>query len=138
MLLADRFGLVALIAKGYRALAAIFLLIYVVPLMTIGVARLYEEAPLRAKAEQRPEPRKNYRKEKNSSRNLRDEKKNKKHKNKKNKKKKKRWLKNEAVIPAKAGIHFDLPDPGSKIDCRFRGNDAGNNVVRRFLAVDIT
>jgi len=40
MLLADRFGLVALIAKGYRALAAIFLLIYVVPLMTIGVARL--------------------------------------------------------------------------------------------------
>ncbi|HZX90581.1 MAG TPA: hypothetical protein VFE67_08065, partial [Rudaea sp.] len=40
MLLADRFGLVALIAKGYRALAAIFLLIYVVPLMTLGVARL--------------------------------------------------------------------------------------------------
>ena len=41
MLLADRFGLVALIAKGYRALAAIFLLIYVVPLMTLGVARLW-------------------------------------------------------------------------------------------------
>lgn len=41
MLLADRFGLVALIAKGYRALAAIFLVIYVVPLMTLGVARLW-------------------------------------------------------------------------------------------------
>ena len=41
MLLADRFGLVALIAKGYRALAAIFLLIYVVPLMTLGVAKLW-------------------------------------------------------------------------------------------------
>ena len=41
MLLADRFGLVALIAKGYRALAAIFLLIYVVPLMTLGVWRLW-------------------------------------------------------------------------------------------------
>ena len=41
MLLADRFGLVALIAKGYRALAAIFLAIYVLPLMTLGVARLW-------------------------------------------------------------------------------------------------
>jgi uncharacterized membrane protein YkvI len=43
MLLADRFGLVALIAKGYRALAAIFLLIYVVPLMTLGVSRLWRQ-----------------------------------------------------------------------------------------------
>jgi uncharacterized membrane protein YkvI len=41
MLLADRFGLVALIAKGYRALAGIFLVIYVLPLLTIGVARLW-------------------------------------------------------------------------------------------------
>lgn len=41
MLLADRFGLVALIAKGYRALAAVFLLVYVVPLLTIGVVRLW-------------------------------------------------------------------------------------------------
>ena len=41
MLLADRFGLVALIAKGYRALAGIFLAIYVLPLLTIGVARLW-------------------------------------------------------------------------------------------------
>jgi uncharacterized membrane protein YkvI len=40
MLLAQRFGLVALIAKGYRALAAIFLLVYVVPLLTVGLGRL--------------------------------------------------------------------------------------------------
>jgi len=40
MLLADRIGLVALIAKGYRLLAVLFLLVYVVPLLTIGVARL--------------------------------------------------------------------------------------------------
>lgn len=41
MLLADRFGLVALIAKGYRALAVIFLLVYVLPLLTFGVAQLW-------------------------------------------------------------------------------------------------
>jgi uncharacterized membrane protein YkvI len=40
MLLADRFGLVALIAKGYRALAAIFLLVYVLPLLTLGIFRI--------------------------------------------------------------------------------------------------
>ncbi|MFT3790185.1 MAG: hypothetical protein QM741_03715 [Rudaea sp.] len=40
MLLADRIGLVALIAKGYRLLAILFLLVYVVPLLTFGVARL--------------------------------------------------------------------------------------------------
>lgn len=40
MLLADRFGLVALIARGYRALAAIFLVVYVLPLLTFGVARI--------------------------------------------------------------------------------------------------
>jgi uncharacterized membrane protein YkvI len=40
MLLAQRFGLVALIAKGYRALAVIFLVVYVLPLLTIGLARL--------------------------------------------------------------------------------------------------
>jgi uncharacterized membrane protein YkvI len=41
MLLADRFGLVALIARGYRALAVIFLAVYVLPLLTVGVARLW-------------------------------------------------------------------------------------------------
>ena len=40
MLLADRFGLVALIANGYRALAYILLAVFVVPLMTYGVWRL--------------------------------------------------------------------------------------------------
>ena len=40
MLLADRFGLVALIARGYRALAVIFLVVYVLPLLTVGIARI--------------------------------------------------------------------------------------------------
>jgi uncharacterized membrane protein YkvI len=40
MLLAQRFGLVTLIARGYRALAIIFLVVYVLPLLTVGVARL--------------------------------------------------------------------------------------------------
>lgn len=45
MLLADRVGLVALIAKGYRALAVMFLLVYVLPLMTVGVAQLWRRRP---------------------------------------------------------------------------------------------
>jgi uncharacterized membrane protein YkvI len=40
MFLAARFGLVALIANGYRALAGIFLLVYVLPVLTIGIFRL--------------------------------------------------------------------------------------------------
>ena len=40
MLLAQRFGLVTLIARGYRALAFIFLGVYVIPLLTVGVYRL--------------------------------------------------------------------------------------------------
>jgi uncharacterized membrane protein YkvI len=40
MLLAQRFGLVTLIARGYRALAVIFLLVYVLPLFALGRARL--------------------------------------------------------------------------------------------------
>ncbi len=40
MFLADRFGLVALIANGYRALAYLFLAVYVLPLMTLGLWRL--------------------------------------------------------------------------------------------------
>lgn len=40
MFVADRVGLVALIASGYRALALIFLVVYVVPLLTLGLARL--------------------------------------------------------------------------------------------------
>jgi uncharacterized membrane protein YkvI len=40
MFVAGRIGLVDLIAGGYRLLAALFLLVYVVPLMTLGVMRL--------------------------------------------------------------------------------------------------
>jgi uncharacterized membrane protein YkvI len=42
--LADRFGLVALIARGYRALAYVVLAIYVLPLLTYGVWRLMHRA----------------------------------------------------------------------------------------------
>ncbi|MCL6699687.1 hypothetical protein LZ496_12960 [Sphingomonas sp. NSE70-1] len=42
MFLADRFGLVALIATGYRALAYILLAVFVLPLMTFGVWRLWK------------------------------------------------------------------------------------------------
>jgi uncharacterized membrane protein YkvI len=42
MLVAERFGLVTLIARGYRALAVLFLLVYVLPLLTIGVVRLWQ------------------------------------------------------------------------------------------------
>ena len=42
MFLADRFGLVALIANGYRALAYILLAVFVLPLMTLGVWRLWK------------------------------------------------------------------------------------------------
>lgn len=41
MLLADRFGFVTLIARGYRALAYILIAVYVVPLLTYGVWRLW-------------------------------------------------------------------------------------------------
>jgi uncharacterized membrane protein YkvI len=40
--LADRFGLVTLIARGYRALAYIFLVIYVLPVLTYGLWRLWK------------------------------------------------------------------------------------------------
>jgi uncharacterized membrane protein YkvI len=38
--LADRFGLVTLIARGYRALGFVLIAVYVLPLMTYGVWRL--------------------------------------------------------------------------------------------------
>ena len=40
MFVADRFGLVALIATGYRALAYVLIAVYVVPVLTLGVWRL--------------------------------------------------------------------------------------------------
>ena len=42
MLIADRVGLVALIANGYRALAYVLIAVYVVPLLTIGAWRLWK------------------------------------------------------------------------------------------------
>lgn len=39
---ADRFGLVALIANGYRILSYAFLAVYVLPVMTYGVWRLFD------------------------------------------------------------------------------------------------
>jgi uncharacterized membrane protein YkvI len=42
MFLADRFGLVALIASGYRALAYILLAIFILPLVTVGVWKLMQ------------------------------------------------------------------------------------------------
>jgi uncharacterized membrane protein YkvI len=41
--LAARFGLVTLIARGYRALAFVFLGIFVLPVMTLGLRRLWKE-----------------------------------------------------------------------------------------------
>ncbi len=40
MLMAERFGLVTLIAKGYRALAVMILVVFVLPLLTVGVVQL--------------------------------------------------------------------------------------------------
>ena len=44
MFAADRFGLVALIANGYRALAYTILIVFVLPLLTIGAWRLLKPA----------------------------------------------------------------------------------------------
>jgi uncharacterized membrane protein YkvI len=47
--IADRFGLVALIANGYRALAWVLLAVYVLPLLTFGAWRLWRApAPVAA------------------------------------------------------------------------------------------
>jgi uncharacterized membrane protein YkvI len=43
MFLASRFGLVDLIANGYRALAYLMLAVFVLPLFTIGAARLFAQ-----------------------------------------------------------------------------------------------
>jgi uncharacterized membrane protein YkvI len=40
MLLAEHFGLVTLIARGYRLFAAVVLLVFVLPLFTVGIFRL--------------------------------------------------------------------------------------------------
>jgi uncharacterized membrane protein YkvI len=51
MLLAGRFGLVTLIARGYRALAYVLIVVYVVPLLTYGVWRLWTTRAAPAVAE---------------------------------------------------------------------------------------
>jgi uncharacterized membrane protein YkvI len=51
MLLADRFGLVTLIARGYRALAYLLIVVYVAPLLTYGVWRLWSARATPALAE---------------------------------------------------------------------------------------
>jgi uncharacterized membrane protein YkvI len=43
IVLATRFGLVCLIARGYRGLAFMFLAIFVLPVMTIGAWQLYKQ-----------------------------------------------------------------------------------------------
>jgi uncharacterized membrane protein YkvI len=52
--IADRFGLVALIGSGYRFLAYTLLVVYVVPLLTIGLTKLVLGS--RRGAADRPEP----------------------------------------------------------------------------------
>jgi uncharacterized membrane protein YkvI len=47
MFLASRFGLVALIATGYRALSYILLATFILPLVTVGVWKLWHSRPLR-------------------------------------------------------------------------------------------
>jgi uncharacterized membrane protein YkvI len=42
---ADGVGLVALIAQGYRIVAYVFLAVYVLPLLTVGVAKLWKQSP---------------------------------------------------------------------------------------------
>jgi uncharacterized membrane protein YkvI len=44
--LAARFGLVTLIAKGYRGLAYVFLALFVLPVMTLGLWQLYQRRKL--------------------------------------------------------------------------------------------
>lgn len=46
MFVAERVGLIALIASGYRLLAWLFLAVFVLPLMSIGLARLLRRRPL--------------------------------------------------------------------------------------------
>ena len=54
MFLASRFGLVALIATGYRALAYILLASFILPLVTVGVWKLFRGATPTAHAQPLP------------------------------------------------------------------------------------
>ena len=50
MLMAERVGLVALIANGYRALSYILFAVYILPLLTVGLWRLRRRAILKENA----------------------------------------------------------------------------------------
>ena len=50
IVLAARFGLVTLIALGYRGLAFVFLGIFVSPVMTVGMWQLFKQSSLRPSA----------------------------------------------------------------------------------------
>lgn len=50
MFIAQRFGLVALIADGYRVLACVLIAIYVLPLLTVGISRLTQRSVVRAES----------------------------------------------------------------------------------------
>jgi uncharacterized membrane protein YkvI len=54
--LANRFGLVTLIAKGYRALAYTFLVVFVFPVMTIGLRQLWKANHMRRVKPTMPPP----------------------------------------------------------------------------------
>ncbi len=54
MFVASWFGLVALIASGYRALAYILLAVYVLPVMTYGLWRVWQARPAPAPVEVHP------------------------------------------------------------------------------------
>jgi uncharacterized membrane protein YkvI len=43
MFIAGRIGLIDLIASGYQVMAIVFLLVFVLPLVTLGAARLWRE-----------------------------------------------------------------------------------------------
>lgn len=53
---AERVGLVALIANGYRALAVAILILFIAPLLTLGVWKLWKQAGRRAPALEGSEP----------------------------------------------------------------------------------
>ena len=50
MFIAQRFGLVALIANGYRVLACVLIANYVLPLLTVGISRLTQRSVVRAES----------------------------------------------------------------------------------------
>lgn len=54
--IAERFGLIELIARGYRGLAYLFLAVYVLPLLTVGVWRLRRARPGRDAASPSMDP----------------------------------------------------------------------------------